>query len=243
MNNSYFIASPSTDSGKTFVTALLVRALRARGSKVCALKPVISGYEEGEGSDTAQLMAAMSAALDARLPQMQTTLSVEDVSPWRFALPVSPHVAAEAEGRSLSAAEVGRWCTDQEKDFFDFVSSDLPSAGGCFLVEGAGGVMSPISYSETMCDITAAIGCPVILVVGTELGSLSHALTAIEVLRMRHIPIEALIVNQTDGSHEKAYRDAIKTFNGFTDLKVYGIGFNASIKALDPLLRAHFSVA
>src|SRR6202044_1005876 len=87
-----FITATGTDIGKTFVTAGLIRALRHAGRTVDAAKPVISGFTMGGlgASDTGVLLSAMGRDLN---PQ-----EAERISPWRFTAPLSPDMAAEAEG-------------------------------------------------------------------------------------------------------------------------------------------------
>src|SRR5579859_6956036 len=90
-----FVTATGTDIGKTFVTAGLIRALRRAGRTVDAAKPVISGFamETLAASDTGALLAAMERDLTAK--------EAERISPWRFTAPLSPDMAAEAEGKAV----------------------------------------------------------------------------------------------------------------------------------------------
>src|SRR5215470_14987034 len=95
-----FITSTGTDIGKTFVARGLVRVLRKNGRRVEALKPVVSGFEprEAEGSDPGLLLTAVGVEV--------TDEAIARVAPWRFAAPVSPHIAAQREGREIDFAGV-----------------------------------------------------------------------------------------------------------------------------------------
>ena len=73
--------------------------------------------------------------------------------------------------------------------------------GARLLIEGAGGVMVPLDEKRTMRDLMVAIDLPVVLVVGSYLGSLSHALTAIEALHVRNIEIARIVVNEPADSN------------------------------------------
>jgi dethiobiotin synthetase len=68
------------------------------------------------------------------------------------------------------------------------------------LIEGAGGVMSPLSDGATVLDLIEALDAPVLLVTGTYLGAISHTLTAVEVLRRRGVNIRAVVINENEGS-------------------------------------------
>ena len=184
----YVITGAGTDIGKTYVTTLLVRQLRAAGRKVLALKPVASGVPAIDTpafaeTDTAALLAAAGLAI--------TPASVEACSPWRYTTPLSPDMAAAAEGRSLPLQAVLDWCRGQ-----------IAAAAGesVVLIEGVGGVMSPMTSDALNLDLIKALGCPVVLVAGSYLGALSHAFTAIETLKAHGVPVRSVILNESAGS-------------------------------------------
>ena len=162
-----FVAGAGTDVGKTFIAAQLIRAVLARGCAVEALKPVVSGFDPTGWvmSDPGQLLAALGLPLDQD--------RLQAISPWRYAAPLSPEMAARLEGRSLDCAEVIRFCR----------AHIAASLARLVVVEGAGGVMSPVDEQTTGLDLMVGIGAPVVLVGGSYLGAISHTLTAIEVLR------------------------------------------------------------
>ena len=84
--------------------------------------------------------------------------------------------------------------------------------------------MVPLDATRTMRDLIGALGIPVVLVVGSYLGSLSHALTALEALRVRDIPVEKIVVNETEDSNIPLTetRDALERFVGDVPLKTVG---------------------
>lgn len=183
-----FVAGAGTDVGKTYVCARLARALRAGGRSVLALKPVASGVPAWDDpafahSDTAVLLAAQGLPLTAR--------TVEACTPWRFAAPLAPDMAALREGRSLRL-----------DDLTAFHAQALARAPGvdAVLVEGAGGVMSPVTQDALCLDWIRALGAPALLVAGSYLGAISHALTACETLARHGLPLLAVVVSESDGS-------------------------------------------
>lgn len=183
--STHFITGAGTDIGKTYVTALLVRQLRAQGRDVTALKPVASGMplikQSGfAATDTAQLLSALGLAI--------TPQTVDACSPWRFKEPLSPDMAAAAEGRTVAFKALIDWC-----------QAKIAAApiGSTVLIEGVGGVMSPVTETATNLDWIKALGCPAVLVVGSYLGALNHALTGIETLKAHGVSIKALVLNET----------------------------------------------
>jgi len=174
---SVFITSTGTGVGKTLVTSALCHQLRQQGIFSVAYKPVISGYTaEDENSDTRILLNCMNLH--------PSDDNIELVSPWRFKEPLAPNMAAEREGRELKMKEV-----------VDFTVSRL-SQSRVTLIEGVGGVMVPLNNSETVLDWIDKSGMPVVLVVGNYLGSISHTLSAVQVLQSRNIYVCGIVVSE-----------------------------------------------
>ncbi|MCM2308544.1 MAG: dethiobiotin synthase [Sulfuritalea sp.] len=178
-----FITGTGTDIGKTWLACALLRHWRAAGRDVVAFKPLLSGF------DPQQPQASDAGALLAALGREVSTAELDAIAPWRFAAPLAPDMAAAREGRRI--------------DFDELVafSRRVASANsGPTLVEGVGGVMVPLDDRHTVRDWIAASGLPCVLVTGSYLGSLSHALTALEALARVGAGVTAIAVNQTPGS-------------------------------------------
>lgn len=180
---AFFMTATGTDIGKTYLGCGLLRAWRDRGLRVGALKPVLSGFDPAKAaeSDAGQLLAALGREI--------SPASLDEISPWRYAAALSPDAAAAKEGKRLDyhavlAASRG------------FLAGDHDVA----VIEGAGGVMAPISEDRTMLDWMADLGLPAILVVGSYLGTLSHSLTALSVLAARRVPVALIVMNESVGS-------------------------------------------
>jgi dethiobiotin synthetase len=175
-----FVTSSGTGIGKTFVTLRLIAELRASGRRVRALKPVASGFDaaHADDSDTALLLRAQG--LDV------TPTNLDAVSPWRFAAPLSPDMAAARERRSIPFDALVAHCRAAH------ASSDVT------LIEGIGGVMVPLDAEHTVLDWIAALEAPALLVVGSYLGTLSHSLTAAAVLRERGVTVAGVVVSESE---------------------------------------------
>ena len=173
-----FVAGTGTDLGKTHIACALLRAARARGARVDAFKPVVSGFDPAapETSDPARLADALGR------PEAWA-----EVSPKRYHAPLAPNLAARLEGHALAMADLVADC----RTWLDTRDVDLA------LVEGAGGVMSPMTDDATNLDLMTALGLPVLLVAGSYLGTASHLLTALEVVRSRGLTVAAIVVSES----------------------------------------------
>ncbi len=176
-----FVAGAHTDVGKTYVACALIRAARRRGLTVDALKPLVSGFDEGDwsASDPGRLIDALG------WPSTGDTLAA--LSPWRYRAPLSPPMAAAMEGASLDFEDAVRAC---RRRVFE-TTADL------MVVEGVGGLMSPITEDHTGLDLMAALAIPAVLVGGSYLGSISHTLTALAAARTRDVNIRVLVVSES----------------------------------------------
>lgn len=183
-----FVVGAGTEIGKTYTTAALVRRLRGQGRRVRALKPLASGvppldHPDFSASDTGRLLAAQG------LPVTPETVAA--CSPWRFAAPLAPDLAAAREGRSLTLAELVGWCGARLAQAADDET---------VVIEGVGGLMSPITEAATGLDWLKAQTVPALLVSGSYLGAISHALTAVETLRAHGVPLVGIVVSESEGA-------------------------------------------
>jgi len=178
--SSYFVTAIGTDIGKTYASAQLLRAACAEGRAVSACKPLMSGFGEDalDASDAGQLLAAMDRPVS---PQ-----TVSEICLHRFEPPLAPNVAMRRAGMAQDYQAI-----------LAFARASLPSdPGALHLVEGAGGLMSPVTDEKLHSDFILDLGLPVILVAAGYLGAVSHTLTALDWLQTHHVPIAALIVSQ-----------------------------------------------
>lgn len=181
--SAFFVTGSGTEIGKTFVTAALIGEQRRRGRAVAALKPVASGFDpaQAEDSDPAVLLAALGEPL--------TREALDRIAPWRFRAPLSPDMAAARESRSTDFAKL-----------VEHSRVAIATAPGTLLIEGIGGVMVPLDERHTVLDWMAALHIPAIVVGGSYLGAISHALTALDALRSRSLASAAFVVNETPQS-------------------------------------------
>lgn len=175
----FFVTSTGTGIGKTYATCALIRQARALGQTVAASKPLISGFDKDKIAETD------TGAILAALGENATEAAVAKISPWRFSAPLAPNMAAAAEGRGIDC-----------KALFAHSRAFLAQQADVALIEGVGGVMVPLDAQTTVLDWILSCDIPALLVVGDYLGTISHTLTAAEVLRARKIPVAAVVVSE-----------------------------------------------
>jgi len=163
-----FVTGTDTAVGKTCISALLVRALRAAGIDAVGMKPITCGGRE----DALELHAASDAAIE-----------LNDVNPVWLRAPLAPYAASLVEGRAIDLDLVRRT--------FARVSAAHPA----LIVEGVGGWRVPITREFAVSDLAAELGLPVAVVVANRLGALNHAVLTVESIRARGLICAGLILN------------------------------------------------
>jgi dethiobiotin synthetase len=201
-----FITATGTDIGKTFLTAGLIRHIRGAGGAVAAVKPIVSGFDPHawQESDPAVLLAALGRPVALE--------EVERISPWRFKAPLSPHMAGKREGRLIVFQDVVEFCR-----------RSMAGNRGVLLIEGVGGIMVPFDDRRTVLDLMSVLRIPAILVAGTYVGTISHTLSALEVMARRNLDIAAVVVSESEGS-AASLEETVATVARFADaIDVVGI--------------------
>lgn len=171
---SYFITGTDTDCGKTYVTCQLINYYQ----NAVAIKPVASGCHK-IGMDL--------VSSDAQELVKNNELDLDLINPWRFEQPVSPHIAAKKEGKTIQLSQLVDYCTQ-----FEMPEKDL------LFIEGAGGLMVPLNNEHTWLDFLKASQIPVIITVGMKLGCINHALLTMETLKAHQIFCAGWIANCID---------------------------------------------
>ena len=187
----YFIVSTGTDAGKTFLVSEICKKLRAKNIACDAIKPVASGFNEDDLHNSANRNSADKylqsdcAKILQSLGKEFSIKNVENITPWRFNAALAPSIAAKIENREINFDELQNFCRKKI----------LQMQNGFLFIEGAGGVMTPLSDDKTFLDLIAVIKIPVILLAQNYLGAISHTLCTFEALRSRAVAIERIIIN------------------------------------------------
>jgi dethiobiotin synthetase len=165
-----FVTGTDTEVGKSVVAAAICAALAARGERVAAFKPVVTGLDEepGEFGRDHELLASESSA--GQTP--------DEVAPHRFGPPVSPHLAAELAGMPIEPSEL------------------VASARAHELVvcEGVGGLLVPITPGYLVRDLAVDLGLPVVVAARPGLGTINHTLLTVEAARAAGLRVAGVVM-------------------------------------------------
>lgn len=177
-----FVTGTDTGVGKTYVTALIAADLMERGIRVGAYKPVCTGgvlTDSGELSweDVERLHGVIGGRFERRR-----------ICPQCFQAPLAPPVAAAVEGGTVDRHLL------RDGAFWWHGRADV------LLVEGAGGLLCPLSASDTVADIAKDFGLPLVIVARNGLGTINHTLLTVEVARHRGLPLAAVVLD--DGPNQ-----------------------------------------
>jgi len=174
---NYFLTGTDTGVGKTYVGALLVRALRRAGFDTIGLKPICCG----DRSDAETLRAAADCEPD-----------LDDVNPVWFRVPAAPYTAAMVENRLPDL--------DQIRERYARIRASRRS----LIVEGVGGWLVPILRDYSIADLAAEMGLPVVVVAANRLGVLNHTLLTVQAIQTCGLKCAGVILNNVSGDSDPA---------------------------------------
>lgn len=170
-----FVTATDTGAGKTVVAGAIIVALRARGGRVAAYKPVVTGLDEPAEPGWPRDHELLAAAAGTR---------PEAVAPHEFGPPVSPHLAAELAGveLGLDAMVVA-------------ASAAAADAGASVLIaEGVGGLLVPLTGEHNVRDLAVALGFPLVVAARPGLGTISHTLLTLEAARAAGLTVAGVVM-------------------------------------------------
>lgn len=177
--HDFFVTGTDTEIGKTLVSAALLFALAKMGLSTVGMKPVAAGAELRDGvwhnEDVDALMAAASVPC-----------AIELVAPYLMRTPAAPHIVAQLEQVTISAAHI-QSCLTQ-----------LTQQADAVIVEGVGGFCVPLNAEITTADIAQQLALPVIMVVGMRLGCINHALLTAQAIAAQGLTLVAWVANTID---------------------------------------------
>ncbi|MBK1881756.1 dethiobiotin synthase [Luteolibacter pohnpeiensis] len=173
---SFFITGTDTEVGKTYVTRLIIQALREEGRDAVGYKPVSCG-DRGD--------ATVLAEVSGSLP-------IEEINPLHFNTPVAPYVAGMLENKSV------------EREVLIQGFKNLAAKHQDVIVEGAGGWEVPLAPGYRISDLATDLGLPVILVAGNRIGALNHIILTIHAIQARGLKCAGIILNQLEDEMDTA---------------------------------------
>jgi dethiobiotin synthetase len=164
-----FLTGTDTGVGKTRLTMAIARQWRAEGRSFRVMKPLATG----DGEDTVCL--SLAAADDDH----------RAITPFAFPAPAAPSVSARLLGVELSLPKI-----------LQSIEARAAQADA-LLIEGVGGLLCPITDQETVADLIAILGIPIVIVARRSLGTLNHTLLTLEVARHRGLRVCGVVVSDT----------------------------------------------
>jgi len=174
-NNIYFVSGIDTGIGKSYATGLIARQWNATGLRTITQKLIQTGN------------TAVSEDIILHRQLMGITFTEEDeqkmTMPEIFSYPASPHLAARIDNRNIDFEKI-RQATIQLSQLYDVV-----------LIEGAGGLMVPLTEDYLLIDYIQEMGYPLLFVTSGKLGSINHTLLSLEAIAKRRIHLHTLIYN------------------------------------------------
>lgn len=202
------VTGTDTGVGKTVVAAAIVAALRARGLRVGAFKPVVTGLDEppdGGWPADHELLAVAAGHDDPNA-----------VSPLRFGPAVSPHLAARLAGESIDA---GRLVA---------AARDAAQGSNVLVVEGVGGLLVPLGDDYSVADFAQEIGLPVVVAARPGLGTINHTLLTLEALRRRELEVLGVVMTPWPAEPGELERSNRETVARLGEVDVAGLPFVAT---------------
>lgn len=178
----YFISGIDTGIGKTYTTGYLAKLWNEQGQKTITQKLIQTGNVD-ISEDIEQHREIMGMGW---FPEDQSKLTMPEI----FTYPASPHLATQIDGREIDFQKIAD-ATQQLAEKYDLV-----------LLEGAGGLMEPLTTDLLTIDYIAEKKFPVILVSSGRLGSINHTLLSLEALKIRGLELYALAYNLNDESQD-----------------------------------------
>ncbi|SFN29190.1 dethiobiotin synthetase [Nitrosospira briensis] len=175
MKPGYFVTGTGTGVGKTLVSCALLHAFSASGKTTVGMKPVAAGCENGKWQDVELLTVASTMAAPQEL-----------VNPYALIPPIAPHIAAGRTDINIDINVIRQACLQ------------LQQIADVMIVEGVGGFLVPLNDHQDSADMAKALGLPVILVVGMQLGCLNHALLTARTVRATGLPLAGWVANCID---------------------------------------------
>lgn len=194
MARGVFVTGTGTEVGKTIVAAAIARTAAAQGQRVAVFKPAVSGLDEGGEPDHVLLRRAASSAQ-----------SDDEIAPYRFGPPVSPHLAAELAGEAIDPARLRDAAAAAARD------ADV------LVAEGVGGFLVPLTLGYLVRDFAIDLGLDVVVAAAPGLGTINHSLLTVEAVRAAGLEVAAVVLTpwpEDPGTMELSNREAIARLGG-----------------------------
>jgi dethiobiotin synthetase len=216
-----FVTGTDTGVGKTVLSASLLAAMAEQGERVSTHKPAVTGLDEIVADSPPRWPA------DHQLLGAAAGMAPDDVAPLRYGPAVSPRLAAELAGETLPARRVLAAGAAAVADCGD---------GGTVIVEGVGGLLSPLADNLTVCDFAVALRLPLLIAARPGLGTINHTLLTLQAARAAGLSVRAVVLTPWPHEPSQLERSNLEAITRFGFVEVATLGHAASPQ-IDELAR------
>src|SRR5690242_19559676 len=171
MARGLFVTGTGTEVGKTVVAAAIARTLAADGRRVAVFKPAVTGLDEGAEADHELLRRAAGCGQ-----------ADEEIAPYRYGPPASPHLAAALAGEEIDPARLRS------------AAAEAAAGAEALVCEGVGGLLVPLSPAYLVRDLAVDLGYPLVIVAAPGLGTINHTLLTVESARAAGLEVMAVVL-------------------------------------------------
>jgi dethiobiotin synthetase len=192
-----FVTGTGTEVGKTVVAAAIARTRAGAGERVAVFKPAESGLEEGGEPDHALLRRAAGSEL-----------SDDQIAPYRYGPPVSPHLGAELAGETIDAARLRA------------AAQEAATGADLLIVEGVGGFLVPLTLGYLVRDFARDLGLPVVVAATPGLGTINHTLLTVEAVRSVGLDVLAVVLTPWPEEPERIERSNVEAIERLGAVRV-----------------------
>jgi len=220
-----FVTGTDTGVGKTVLSAALLAAMAAEGEPLRAHKPAVTGLAEppadGAGWPPDHVLLAAAAGMAA-----------EQVAPLRYGPATSPLLAAEIEGEPL------------DREMLLAAGAELMRAaeheGATAIVEGVGGLLSPLAENFTVCDLATSLRLPLLIAARPGLGTINHTLLTLQTARAYGLDVRAVVITPWPEQPSRLERSNLETIRrfGFVEVETLAQAERPELAELERIGRA-----
>lgn len=192
-----FVTGTGTEVGKTVVAAAIARTLAGDGQRVAVFKPAVTGLDEGVETDHELLRRASGS-----------NQSDEEIAPYRYGPPASPHLAAAMAGEEIDPERLRR------------AAAAAAAGAEAIVCEGVGGLLVPLSPGYLVRDLAADLRYPLVVVAGPGLGAINHTLLTVEAARAAGLEVSSVVLNPWPDDPSEIERSNRETIAALAEVPV-----------------------
>ena len=192
-----FVTGTGTEVGKTVVAAAFARTLADAGGTVAVFKPAVTGLEDAGEPDHALLRRAAGSEQ-----------SDDQIAPYRYEPPASPHFAARIAGRQIDPARLLA------------VAREAAAGADALVAEGVGGLLVPLTPRYLVRDLAAELGLPLAIAASPGLGTINHTLLTVEAARAAGLAVAAVVLTTWPRSPSRLEESNRQTIASLAEVRV-----------------------